>query len=109
MRTSRDSNRAADKLIVFSVCLLLRDTDPYVSFILLRFEDIHRSYPTTRLYGQAARAISTGQLNASRRFHTLPINVVVSDGPLGSLKLQGDLILKEASRLDAFSGYPVRT
>ena len=64
---------------------------------------------TTRLYGQAARAISTSQLNVSQRFHTSPINVVVFDGPLGSLKLQGDLILKEASRLDAFSGYPVRT
>ena len=100
-QTSRDSNRAADKLIVFRLCCSRLQ--------ILRVSFDHRSYLTTRLYGQAARAISTGQLNASQRFHTPPINVVVSDGPLGSLKLQGDLILKEASRLDAFSGYPVRT
>ena len=80
--------------------LLLHNTNP-VSLV-------HRSYLTTRLYGQVARAISTGQLNASQRFHTLPINVVVSDGPLGGLNPQGNLILGGASRLDAFSDYPVR-
>ena len=61
------------------------------------------------LYGQASRAISTGKLNASPRLHIPPINLVVFKGPSGSSKLQGDLILKGASRLDAFSGYPVRT
>jgi len=30
-------------------------------------------------------------------------------GPLGESSSQGDLILGGASRLDAFSGYPVRT
>ena len=60
------------------------------------------------LYGQASRAISTGKLNALLRVHTQPINVVVFDGPSGTLKVQGDLILGGASRLDAFSGYPVR-
>ena len=34
-------------------------------------------------WGQAARAISNGQLNVSPRFHTRPINVLVSDGPSG--------------------------
>ena len=61
------------------------------------------------LYGQAARAISTGQLNASQRLHTRPINLVVFQGPSGDLTSRGDLILRGASRLDAFSGYPVRT
>ncbi len=61
------------------------------------------------LYGQASRAISTGQLNASLHFHIPPINVVVFNGPSGIFKIQGDLILREASRLDAFSGYPVHT
>ena len=61
------------------------------------------------LYGQASRVISTGKLNASPRLHIPPINLVVFKGPSGSSKLQGDLILKGASRLDAFSGYPVRT
>lgn len=34
-------------------------------------------------WGQAARAISNGQLNVSPRFHTRPINVLVWDGPSG--------------------------
>ena len=52
---------------------------------------------------QAYRAISTSQLNVSLRLHLWPIDEVVY---LGS---QGYLVLKGASRLDAFSGYPVRS
>ena len=52
---------------------------------------------------KADRAISTGQLRGLPRFHLRPINVMVSHGS------QRDLVLKGASRLDAFSGYPVRT
>ena len=52
---------------------------------------------------QAYRAISTGQLNALLHLHLRPIDVVVFHGP------QGDLVLRGASRLDAFSGYPVRS
>lgn len=52
---------------------------------------------------QAYRAISTGQLNALLRLHLRPIGVVVFHGP------QGYLVLRGASRLDAFSGYPVRS
>ena len=52
---------------------------------------------------RAARAIRTGRLSASPRVHPRPIDVMVSHGP------RGDLILRGASRLDAFSGYPVRT
>jgi hypothetical protein len=59
-------------------------------------------------YGQASRPISTGKLNALLRLHTRPINVVVYNGPSGDCS-RGYLILKEASRLDAFSGYPFRT
>ena len=59
-------------------------------------------------YGQASRPISTGKLNALLHLHTRPINVVVYNGPLGDCS-RGYLILKEASRLDAFSGYPFRT
>ena len=36
-------------------------------------------------YGQAARLISTSQLNASLRFHTWPINLVVYQEPLEGL------------------------
>ena len=52
---------------------------------------------------QAYRAISTGQLSALPRLHLRPIDVVVFHGS------QGDLVLRGASRLDAFSGYPVRS
>ena len=51
---------------------------------------------------QANRAISTGKLHALPHFHTRPINVVVFHGS------QGILVLRWVSRLDAFSGYPVR-
>ncbi len=52
---------------------------------------------------QANRAISTSQLNALLRLHLWPIDEVVYLGP------QGYLVLRGASRLDAFSGYPVRS
>ena len=47
--------------------------------------------------------ISSGQLNMSPCLHFHPINLIVYK------EFQGVLILKEASRLDAFSGYPFRT
>ena len=52
---------------------------------------------------QAYRTISTGQLNALLHLHLRPIDEVVYLGP------QGYLVLRGASRLDAFSGYPVRS
>ena len=52
---------------------------------------------------QAYRAISTSQLNALLRLHLWPIDEVVYLGP------QGYLVLRGASRLDAFSGYPFRS
>ena len=55
------------------------------------------------LVGQADRAISTGQLRGLPRFHLRPIDVVVFHGS------HRDLVLRRVSRLDAFSGYPVRT
>jgi hypothetical protein len=51
----------------------------------------------------AYRAISTGQLRGLLRFHLRPIDVVVYHGS------RRDLVLRRVSRLDAFSGYPVRT
>ena len=52
---------------------------------------------------QADRAIRTGKLNALLRLHTQPIDVVVFHGS------RRDLVLRLVSRLDAFSGYLVRT
>ena len=57
---------------------------------------------------KASRTISTDQLNVSQHLHLLPINLVVSEGPLGA-EAQRNLISQLASRLDAFSGYLFRT
>src|SRR3954453_12155471 len=54
------------------------------------------------------RPISTGLLRVSPRFQIRPINLVVYQGTY-SLKGMGELISRPASRLDAFSGYPIRT
>src|SRR5215211_6346507 len=54
------------------------------------------------------RSISTTRLNASPHLHLWPINLVVYQESY-SLMGMGDLILRRASRLDAFSGYPFRT
>ena len=51
----------------------------------------------------ACRVISTARLHALLHFDLRPIDVVVFHGS------QGDLVSRGASRLDAFSGYPVRT
>jgi len=54
------------------------------------------------------RPISTGQLNALLRLHIRPINLVIYQGPY-PINSVGDLILRWASHLDAFSAYPFRT
>ena len=41
----------------------------------------HYPVSTVKFYGQAERAISTGQLNALQRLHIRPIHVIVFDGP----------------------------
>ena len=58
-----------------------------------------------RSFRSSPRPISTGQLSASPRLHSRPINHVVYMGPY-SINWMGYLILRMASRLDAFSAYP---
>jgi hypothetical protein len=53
------------------------------------------------------RPISTGRLNTLLCLHLRPINVIVSHGPY-QVNPVGNLILKRASRLYAFSAYPFR-
>ena len=48
------------------------------------------------------RAIRTARLRRLPDFHLRPIDVLVLHGP------RGDLVSRGVSRLDAFSGYPVR-
>ena len=62
----------------------------------------HKNYPSS------PRPISTGLLHTSLCFQIRPINLVVYQGSY-SLMGMGELILRPASRLDAFSGYPIRT
>ncbi len=58
--------------------------------------------------GSSPRPISTPLLNDSRHLHIVPINLVVFKGSYLIISV-GYLILRPASRLDAFSVYPIRT
>jgi hypothetical protein len=59
-------------------------------------------------YPSSPRSISTSALRALLRLHAWPIKLVVYQRSY-SLKEMGELISRWASRLDAFSGYPVQT
>ena len=58
--------------------------------------------------GSSPRPISTRLLNGSLHLHIVPINLVVFKGSY-LIDSVGYLILRPASRLDAFSVYPIRT
>ena len=73
-------------------------------------ENIHHAFKTEyqiSLYPSwlSPRPISTYQLNTLLCFHLKPIYLVLSKGSY----ILGHLILRGASRLDAFSVYPFRT
>ena len=57
---------------------------------------------------QALGLVSIGQLNTLLCLHLRPIKLVVYERPY-SFKMMGYLILRCASRLDAFSVYHIRT
>src|SRR5690606_2489691 len=63
---------------------------------------------TECLFRLSPRAISIRQLRTSPCFHPGPIDLVIYEGSY-YLRAMGNLILRGASRLDAFSAYPVRT
>ena len=63
---------------------------------------------TTKNYPSSPRPISTGLLRTLLCFQIRPINLVVYQGSY-PLKEVGEFISRSASRLDAFSGYLVRT
>ena len=54
------------------------------------------------------RTISTSQLKALLPLHSWPIYLIIYEGSY-QINSVGDLILRMASRLDAFSAYPSRT
>src|SRR6267154_1468099 len=53
-------------------------------------------------------AVRTGRLRRSPAVHSRPIDLVVFQEP-SVPKVPGNLVLEGASRLDAFSAYPVPT
>ena len=53
-------------------------------------------------------AVRTGRLRSSRTVHARPIDLVVSQEP-SVRSVLGSLVSEGASRLDAFSAYPVPT
>ena len=61
-----------------------------------------------KFYGQAERAISSSKLHPLLDFHICPIRLVIFQCPSYPFGL-GDLILRKASHLYAFSAYPDRT
>lgn len=78
-----------------------------------RFPRVIRHLCDTRMAGAKKerlrpRQISTGRLKRLHVLHLRPIYPVVSRVPY-PLDAVSDLILRPASRLDAFSGYPFRT
>ena len=58
---------------------------------------------------KAVRPISIARLHGLLRFHLRPIDLVVFEGSLRGSRPTGELFSGGASRLDAFSVYPVRT
>jgi hypothetical protein len=71
----------------------------------LQSEHEHTNNRTRRI--PSPRPISTGRLNTLPCLHLRPINLVVYQGPY-PVNPVGDLISRQASRLDAFSAYPFR-
>ena len=81
----------------------------YIRFLFsfqVFFGHLGNSVPSMCLlcFWSSFRPISSSQLHASLHFHLCPIYLIVSKGSLTFLP--GDLILRGASRLDAFSVYP---
>ena len=70
-----------------------------------RREDANENASLMKLR-KSARPISIRKLNMSPCLHFGPIDLVVYKG---SYQKGGYLILRTASRLDAFSVYPIRT
>ena len=72
-------------------------------YSLFSFDQGVRDTPLGLNANELVRAIRTGQLHVLPRLHIRPIDVVVDHGS------RRDLVLRRVSRLDAFSGYPIRT
>ncbi len=99
----RDGNRCDSSAMATRSCCQVMSGEPKGSAATQRLHSEHEQVCTD----PSPRPISTGQLNVLLRLHFRPINVVFCHRPY-QVNPVGRFILDEASRLDAFSGYPVR-
>ena len=77
-------------------------------YICLLYPMTFSHHSCTKPFRSSPRPISNSQLNALLHFHLCPIYLVVFKGSYW-IDSMGYLILRGASRLDAFSVYPFRT
>ena len=82
---------------------------PHTKRVLPPTSTPHTHAHTNPKRSMSDRCISTSQLHTLLRFHTWPINPIIYRTPLPTQMWAGNLISEQASRLDAFSGYPSRT
>ena len=98
--TGRRSNQLSHWALQIS--LLLEDYHIFKTTYMLTKQLYHN-----QAYWSSPHPISSSQLHVLPHFHLCPINLVVFKG-VYSFRM-GYLILRGASRLDAFSVYPFRT
>ena len=90
------------------ICMYIFQLLPILEIVIHTFKTEHTNFPASNLcFRSNPRPISNSQLHALRHFHLCPINLIVSEGSY--FFRMGVLILRGASRLDAFSVYPFQT
>ena len=94
-----------------SLCVISRRSVSQIinlNFVIHLFFSRYQVQPATPYHSLGKPStISTGQLHSLLRLHLPPIKLVVSQRSYLVLPM-GNLVLRGASHLDAFSGYPVR-
>jgi hypothetical protein len=85
--------------------MLLKETS---RSLMLKLHFLQRRSKSLSHCRSSPRTISTGQLKTLLPLHTRPIYLIFYEGSY-QIHSVGDLILRLASRLDAFSAYPSRT
>ena len=109
--TGRRSNQLSHRATITILKIFDIPSKPHT---LNTYTSYHTFFPNTTIFCKtfvlhfrsSPRPISNSQLHALRHFHPCPIYLVVFKGSY--FFRMRDLILRGASRLDAFSVYPVR-
>ena len=110
--TGRRSNQLSHRATITILKIFDIPSKPHT---LNTYTSYHTFFPNTTIFCKtfvlhfrsSPRPISNSQLHALRHFHLCPIYLVVFKGSY--FFRMGYLILRGASRLDAFSVYPVPT